>query len=482
MAEINDFSVIDDSNTARWPEGMALASVNNAARATEGILGRWYQDFLGVGTVTGSGGAYVLTLNRGLTALFAGLDVFMRPNHDNPAGGATLNLNALGAVSIKVNVDQDPGAGDLKTGLFLHLRYDGTNFQVISAVGPVSLNAANVFTQDQTIDKTGSLAIFTVQSDLNTGVPGIIRINGHDSGGVDQVYAEIQGGIVDNTAGAETGAIFLRTPVAGTFSNKAVVRQGLYAATAIGADPGEDNANFKGYFGSGAFLLPDYIGGLALTNNATDSAHDIDISAGSAADSTNAEMLPLSAAQTIQIDNAADRVDGSTLDADTVYYILVGRDGTSAVAGFSKVTTKPAAWDTFRVRGAVVTDASSNIINNRFMTVRSDGSEFFQSELQTVTRGAGSVIDTGLTREIVDVTYILECVTADAGFNPGDRVHILDTAGAGGLGFQLVQEPSSQNLRVIIANNGIFIGRKSDGVILILTDANWRGLIRAETL
>ena len=358
MAEINDFSGTDASNTARWPEGMALSAVNDAARATEGILGRWYQDRRGIAVVTGSGGAYVLTVNQTIPALYDGLDVTLRPNHVNP-GASTLALNGLAAAPIKIGGDVDTFPNLFKIGQVVRLVYDGTNFQVVSGLSVVDTAAPNVFTADQTIDKTGSLAIFTVQSDLNTGVPGIIRINGHDSGGVDQVYAEIQGGIVDNTSGAETGAIFLRTPVAGTFSNKIVVRQGLYAADAIGADAGEDNANFTGYFGSGAFLLPGYKAGLQVTRTGN---RTIGIAAGSIADSADAEMIPAGSAASLDLNTPGDLVNGAVLAADTWYHVLVGRQGTTYVQGFSPTIAKPAAWDSFRRLTSVLTDASSNIV------------------------------------------------------------------------------------------------------------------------
>lgn len=43
MAEIDDLSTTDASNTARFPEGMLPSAVNDAARALEGILARFIQ-------------------------------------------------------------------------------------------------------------------------------------------------------------------------------------------------------------------------------------------------------------------------------------------------------------------------------------------------------------------------------------------------------------------------------------------------------
>ncbi len=44
MAEVWDLDVTDANNIGRWPENMQFRNVNNAGRADEGILARWFRD------------------------------------------------------------------------------------------------------------------------------------------------------------------------------------------------------------------------------------------------------------------------------------------------------------------------------------------------------------------------------------------------------------------------------------------------------
>ena len=52
--EITDLKITDASNTDRWPEGMSPSAVNNAGRALEGILARWFEDTNGSIISTGT--------------------------------------------------------------------------------------------------------------------------------------------------------------------------------------------------------------------------------------------------------------------------------------------------------------------------------------------------------------------------------------------------------------------------------------------
>src|SRR5262249_46396930 len=99
MAEITDLLTVDDSNTARWPEGMRFRDVNNAARADEGILARWFKDTNGSVVSSGSANAYAVTSNRTITSLVDKTLMAFTANFSNTAA-ATLNLNGLGAQAL----------------------------------------------------------------------------------------------------------------------------------------------------------------------------------------------------------------------------------------------------------------------------------------------------------------------------------------------------------------------------------------------
>ena len=74
---------------------------------------------------------YVVTLDPVPAAYFAGMVVNFKANTAN-TGACTINVNSLGAKSIKKLHDQDPADNDIEAGQFVTLIYDGTNFQMQS--------------------------------------------------------------------------------------------------------------------------------------------------------------------------------------------------------------------------------------------------------------------------------------------------------------------------------------------------------------
>lgn len=76
--------------------------------------------------------AYAITLSPAVTAYVAGQQFTFKANTLN-TGAASLNVNGLGAKTIKKNTDQDLATGDIEAGTILLVEYDGTNFQLLSA-------------------------------------------------------------------------------------------------------------------------------------------------------------------------------------------------------------------------------------------------------------------------------------------------------------------------------------------------------------
>lgn len=121
-----------------------------------------------------------------------------------------------------------------------------------------------------------------------------------------------------------------------------------------------------------------YIDGLILSNNATDAAKDIDISAGVARDDGNAADMALPSVLVKRLDASwavgtnAGGLDGSesvagTPDADTWYHAwLIRRSDIGVVdALFSEsatAPTMPTSYDQKRRIGAVLTDGAADII------------------------------------------------------------------------------------------------------------------------
>lgn len=86
------------------------------------------------GLATGSGNAYILALTPAITSYTAGQIVSFKANHTN-SGPSTININGLGAKTIKKNKDYDLEAGDIKADGVYTIMYDGANFQMISQLG-----------------------------------------------------------------------------------------------------------------------------------------------------------------------------------------------------------------------------------------------------------------------------------------------------------------------------------------------------------
>jgi hypothetical protein len=94
----------------------------------------------------GSTDAYACSLSPAITSYTTGGTVWFKAATAN-TGAATLNLNSLGAKTIKKQKDQDLADNDIKAGQWVSLSYDGTNFQMLSPVsnagGVASTRAIN---------------------------------------------------------------------------------------------------------------------------------------------------------------------------------------------------------------------------------------------------------------------------------------------------------------------------------------------------
>jgi hypothetical protein len=115
MPEMTDLEVVDASNTTRWPEGMLGGQINNAARALEGILARWYSDTDGSIASTGSANAYAITSTRTIAALVDNTVMAFTANFAN-TGAATLALNGLTEKNIKRPNGDALVSGDIASG------------------------------------------------------------------------------------------------------------------------------------------------------------------------------------------------------------------------------------------------------------------------------------------------------------------------------------------------------------------------------
>lgn len=175
MAEIKDLSTTDASNTgtaanAGFPENMPAANVNNAARALEGMIARWYADGNGTLTTGGSSNTYTLTPNRTISAYADGDTFLIEPNHSN-TGAATLNVSSLGARNIYHGDATPLTGGEMASGGRYLVSYDGAQFILLN---PTPRWREFVFSLD---DDSIAIIGFSV-----TSARGIFIISGNIAG------------------------------------------------------------------------------------------------------------------------------------------------------------------------------------------------------------------------------------------------------------------------------------------------------------
>ena len=121
--------------TANIPMGgYKLTNVSSATARTEYPTSGQVQDgaLLSLTSVGGTANAITATAAVSMSAYATGQRFAFIVGTTN-TGAATLNLNSIGAKTIKKNATQDVSAGDLLAGTVADVYYDGTNFQLLSS-------------------------------------------------------------------------------------------------------------------------------------------------------------------------------------------------------------------------------------------------------------------------------------------------------------------------------------------------------------
>jgi hypothetical protein len=80
---------------------------------------------------TGSANAYVVALTPAMTAHIPGMQILFKANFSN-TGAATININGLGAVSIRLPDGSALSASTILNGQLVEVAYDGANYQLIN--------------------------------------------------------------------------------------------------------------------------------------------------------------------------------------------------------------------------------------------------------------------------------------------------------------------------------------------------------------
>ncbi len=120
--------------TANIPMGgYKLTNVSSATARTEYPTSGQVQDgsIVSLTSVAGTANAITATAAVSMSAYATGQRFSFIVGTTN-TGATTININSIGAKTIKTNSTQDLGGGNLLAGTVAEIYYDGTNFQLLS--------------------------------------------------------------------------------------------------------------------------------------------------------------------------------------------------------------------------------------------------------------------------------------------------------------------------------------------------------------
>jgi hypothetical protein len=139
--EVNALSATDASNTSisgtSIAELCAAANINDAQRATLGAVARFWQRDHATATVGGSANSITLAYSAGNPASYVTGEKFAFIATATNSSTTAVNINSLGSKNVFRQTANGPAAcvgGEIITGQIVELEYDGTQFQIISAV------------------------------------------------------------------------------------------------------------------------------------------------------------------------------------------------------------------------------------------------------------------------------------------------------------------------------------------------------------
>ena len=138
MSTLNAWDIVDANNDDAppdgWPEDtMDYSDVNDAGRAVQGTLKRYFADVNGSLVAGGIADAYTVTLNEtGYVAYFTGMYFACKINATN-TGAATINVNAIGVIDVVNRAGNALEGGEIIAGGISEFRYEGTEMRLMSA-------------------------------------------------------------------------------------------------------------------------------------------------------------------------------------------------------------------------------------------------------------------------------------------------------------------------------------------------------------
>lgn len=373
MAEMKDLSTTDASNNgtagnAGFPEGMPPSDVNNAARALEGMLARWYGDTNGALVSGGTGSAYTLTINRSLTTSYSdGLVVAFQANAAS-ANAATLNVNSKGAKVILKRGTTTVSASDILADQIVLLAYESTNdaWQMLS---PSAVGGGDVVGPGSSTDN--ALPRFDGTGGKTLQGSSVVVDDSNNMSGVANLTATgtpTLGGLAYPTSDGTNGQALV-TNGSGTLSFASVSGADQTARNAIAALAFQQQAaNGTSLYSLGNMIFDQYedetgIDGAASTNQTYDASNDNYYASPtwvSDASYTPDSTRPGFSSQTVRVVVAAAALSESGESLRFTFQAGSGADFSIDDAWVYEQASSGDAWDGDATNKARITFSSNN--------------------------------------------------------------------------------------------------------------------------
>lgn len=148
----NKFSETDASNTAPAPDGAPAGTVPSQAepiwRGLMATVKRFYDRINGTVTTTGASGTYTYTpVNATYPTSYVTGETFSFKADKDSAGSDVMNINALGNKNLKKFTSSGKAAiaaGDIKSGMFAVVQYDGTDLVLQNPIVSAGTNVSSI--------------------------------------------------------------------------------------------------------------------------------------------------------------------------------------------------------------------------------------------------------------------------------------------------------------------------------------------------
>lgn len=187
-------------------------------------------NYYGYAADAGANDTYAITCSPAPTAYTAGDRFTFKANTAN-TGAATLNVNSLGAKTIKKNYNGDLSNNDILANQIVEVVYDGTNMQIMTITSSPT-PTVRVYTADNTWSKPTGLKYIEVE----------VQAAGGGSGGADAA-----GSADSASAGGGGGGYSRKLIAAGTLSATETVTVG------VGGTAGSNTGGDGGTGGTSSF-------------------------------------------------------------------------------------------------------------------------------------------------------------------------------------------------------------------------------------